>query len=118
VHLPGIAKPVQPDILFISKEHQPVSGTQIFEGVPELIIEAISPSSLRLDQHVKFGVYEQAGVREYWIADPKTRSIAIYYLPGDGPEYIVKGQFAATETVRSKVLKELEFITHTVFPLE
>ncbi len=116
VHLPGIAKPVQPDILFISKEHQPASGTQIFKGAPALIVEVLSPSSLRLDQHVKFGAYERADVREYWIADPKTRSITIYSLPDGGPEYIVHSQFTAAETVQSKRLEELEFITHTVFP--
>lgn len=116
VHLPGIAKPVQPDILFIRKEREPVSGTQIFGGAPDLIVEVLSPSSLRLDQHVKFGAYEQAAVREYWIADPKTRTITVYHLPESSPEYILFGQFTATETVQSKVLAGLEFTAVTVFP--
>lgn len=117
VHLPGIAKPVQPDILFIRTERQPASGTQIFEGAPDLIVEVLSPGSLRLDQYVKFGAYEQAGVREYWIADPKIRVITIYYLPENGPEYILFGQFTANETVQSKLLPGLEFVAGTVFPL-
>jgi Uma2 family endonuclease len=116
VHLPGIAKPVQPDVLFIRKERQPVTGTQIFEGAPDLIVEVLSPSSLRLDQHVKFGAYERAGVGEYWIADPKTQAITIYYLPDEGPEYVLLGQFTAAETVQSKVLPGLAFIAGTVFP--
>jgi Uma2 family endonuclease len=115
VHLPGIAKPVQPDVLFIRKERQPVSGTQIFEGPPDLVVEVLSPSSLRLDQHVKFGAYEQAGVREYWIADPKTQAITIYHLPDEGPEYVLLGQFTANETVQSKVLPGLEFSASTIF---
>ncbi|HRQ36833.1 MAG TPA: Uma2 family endonuclease [Chloroflexota bacterium] len=117
VHLPGIAKPVQPDILYIRKERQPVSGTQIFDGAPDLIIEVLSPSSLRLDQHVKFGAYEQAGVHEYWIADPKTRAITIYHLPENSPEYILFGQFTANETVQSKLLPGLAFVAGTVFPV-
>lgn len=116
VHLPGIAKPVQPDILFIRQERQPASGTQIFEGAPDLIVEVLSPSSLRLDQHVKFGAYEQAGVREYWIADPKTRTITVYHLPENSPEYVLLGQFTAVETVQSKVLAGLEFTAVSVFP--
>ncbi|MCL4261750.1 MAG: Uma2 family endonuclease [Anaerolineae bacterium] len=115
VHFPGIAKPVQPDVLFIRQERQPASGTQIFEGAPDLIVEVLSPSSLRLDQHVKFGAYEQAGVREYWIADPKTRAITIYYLPENSPEYILVGQFTAVETVQSKLLPGLEFAAGAVF---
>lgn len=115
VHLTGIAKPVQPDILFISKNHQPAAGTQVFEGTPELIVEVLSPSSLRLDQHIKFGAYERAGVREYWIADPKTRSIIVNSLPDDGPEYILHGQFTGSEIVQSKILQGLEFIADSVF---
>lgn len=118
VHLPGIAKPVQPDILFISKEREPESGTQIFEGAPDLIVEVLSPSSLRLDQHVKFGAYERAGVREYWIVDPKTRAIVIYYLPVNSPEYILVGQFTAEETMQSKLLPSLEFVAGSVFPAQ
>ncbi len=62
VHLPGIAKPMQPDVLFIAAERQPHAGTQIFEGAPDLIVEVLSPSSLRLDQYNKFGAYERAGI--------------------------------------------------------
>ncbi|MEK7328569.1 MAG: Uma2 family endonuclease, partial [Chloroflexota bacterium] len=86
VHLPGIAKPVQPDVLFIAAQRQPASDTQIFEGAPDLVVEVISPSSLRLDQHIKFGAYEQAKVREYWLVDPKPRSVEVYTLPANGVE--------------------------------
>ncbi|GIK58997.1 MAG: Uma2 family endonuclease [Chloroflexi bacterium] len=118
VHLPGIAKPVQPDILFIRTERQPASGTQIFEGAPDLIVEVLSPGSLRLDQYVKFGAYERAGVREYWIADPKARVITIYYLPENSPEYILSGQFTTNETLQSKLLPGLAFVAGTVFPAQ
>ncbi len=115
VHLPGIAKPVQPDILFIAKKRIPTPGTQIFEGAPDLIVEVLSPGSLRLDQHVKFGAYEQAGVREYWIVDPKTRAITVYSLPENSPEYILLGQFTGNEAVQSRVLEGLSFVASAVF---
>ncbi|HID54548.1 MAG TPA: Uma2 family endonuclease [Anaerolineae bacterium] len=115
VHLPGIAKPVQPDILFIAKDRIPSPGTQIFEGAPDLIVEVLSPSSLRLDQHVKFGAYEQAGVREYWIVDPKTRAITVYSLPENSPEYILLGQFTGNEAVQSRALEGLSFAASSVF---
>jgi Uma2 family endonuclease len=115
VHLPGIAKPVQPDVLFITAERQPQSGTQIFEGAPDLIVEVLSPGSLRLDQHIKFGAYERAGVREYWIADPKTRSATIYTLPEGGQEYLLLGQFTGDETLHSRVLPGLELAIDSLF---
>ncbi len=115
VHLPGIAKPVQPDVLFITTERQPGPGTQIFEGAPDLIVEVLSPSSIRLDQHIKFGAYEQAGVREYWIADPKTRAVIIYTLPSGGQEYALLGQFTAADALRSNILPGLEIAVGQIF---
>lgn len=115
VHLPDIARPVQPDILFIAADHQPEAGAQGFEGAPDLIVEVLSPSSIRLDNHIKFGAYEQAGVREYWIADPKTQSITIHILPEGGQEYALHGQFGPADTLTSKVLAGLELPVASLF---
>lgn len=115
VHLPGIAKPVQPDVLFIRADRQPKADIQLFTGAPDLIVEVLSPSSLRRDQHIKFGAYEQAGVREYWIADPKTRSVIVYSMPENGQEYLLLGQFTAGETIHSQVLAGLEVAVDGLF---
>ncbi len=115
VHLPGIAQPVQPDVLFIAAERQPEARTQVFTGAPDLIVEVLSPSSLRLDQHIKFGAYEQARVKEYWIADPKTRSVIVYTLPSDSREYVVVGQFALGEMIQSLLFPKLQLAVETVF---
>lgn len=115
VHLPGIAKPVQPDVLFIRADQRPKTDVQIFTGAPDLVVEVLSPSSLRRDQHIKFGAYERAGVREYWIADPKTRSVTIYTLPEDGQEYLLVGQFTAGEMLHSHVLAGLKVAVDGLF---
>ncbi|MBI4768922.1 MAG: Uma2 family endonuclease [Chloroflexi bacterium] len=115
VHLPGIARPVQPDVLFIAAERQPHPGASFYEGAPDLIVEVLSPGSLRLDQAVKLSAYERAGVREYWLADPKTRSITTYTLPAGGQEYLLLGQFAAGEHLRSNVLPGLELAVEGLF---
>jgi Uma2 family endonuclease len=81
VHLSEFSCPVQPDILFISAARQPPLGAKFFEGAPDLIVEVVSPSSIRLDRSIKFDAYEQAGVAEYWIVDTKTRSVEVLRWP-------------------------------------
>ena len=47
-------------------------------GAPDLVIEVVSPSSITLDYMIKFGEYQRAGVREYWIVDPSKSSVRVY----------------------------------------
>ena len=52
-------------------------------GPPDWIIEITSPSTHKKDFNEKFDLYEAAGVREYWIAVPKSAEIYAYTLVGD-----------------------------------
>lgn len=49
-------------------------------GAPDWIIEIISPSNSSHDYVRKLSLYADAGVREYWIVDPRQESIFVYYL--------------------------------------
>jgi len=49
-------------------------------GAPDLVIEIISPSTARYDRIYKFRKYQQAGVKEYWIVDPETKSVQVCIL--------------------------------------
>lgn len=49
-------------------------------GAPDLIIEILSPSTANNDKKSKKAIYEKFGVREYWIVDPKGKSIEVYRL--------------------------------------
>lgn len=51
-----------------------------WRGAPDLIVEILSPTSVRRDKIQKFELYERAGVREYWIVDPEPRSIEVWAL--------------------------------------
>lgn len=113
VHLSESSRPVQPDVLFIRAERQPPPGTQVFEGAPDLIVEVVSPSSIRLDRTIKFDAYEQAGVAEYWIVDPKTRSVEVHTLSRG--EYAVFGQYTNDEVIESALLSGLQIKTSALF---
>lgn len=116
VRLPGVADPVEPDLLFFRTGNQPQTGDQYFAGVPDLIAEVLSPGTSRLDQHVKFGVYEKAGIPEYWLVDPKSRSISVYHLDTQRREYDEFGRFGSDETVRSRLLEGFEAAVAALFP--
>ncbi len=61
----------EPDLLFIATENQTNLTAKQFNGAPDLLVEIISPSSVTEDRVRKFTEYEQAGVREYWLIDPR-----------------------------------------------
>lgn len=49
-------------------------------GAPDLVVEVLSPSSIKRDRVYKKRVYEQCGVREYWIVNPMDKSVEVYLL--------------------------------------
>ena len=53
-------------------------------GAPDMIVEILSPSSLKRDINEKFNLYEEAGVKEYWIVHPKDKSVNVFILQEDG----------------------------------
>ena len=113
VHLPGIAQPVQPDVLFVAQARRAIVKPKFIEGAPDLIVEVLSPSTNRLDRRIKFDAYERAGVREYWIVNPKLRSVEVYTLVRG--EYVLHGEYGPAEQVASEVLPGLQLLTNTVF---
>ncbi|HXF64987.1 MAG TPA: Uma2 family endonuclease [Caldilineaceae bacterium] len=61
----------EPDLLFVSNEHLDRVTEKRIEGPADLVVEVISPESAGRDRAEKFDEYQQAGVREYWIIDPR-----------------------------------------------
>lgn len=116
IHLAEDTRPLQPDVLFIKKERQPRRGAKFFEGPPDLVVEVISPSSLRTDRLVKFTTYQQFGVAEYWLVDPKYGYVEVYTL--EAGEFKLLGQFDGEQIIQSKILAGLEIVTQTLFVTE
>ena len=53
-------------------------------GAPDMIVEVLSPSTAKKDMTEKFGLYEDSGVREYWIVHPSDKTIQVFLLQKDG----------------------------------
>lgn len=66
---------VQPDVLIVCDRDK--IDSHIF-GHPDLVVEILSPSSRKKDNQIKLRKYMNAGVKEYWIVDPKQKKILVY----------------------------------------
>lgn len=79
--VPGAKKDstvVQPDLTVIC-DLSKVDERGCF-GIPDILVEIVSPGNSRHDMNVKFKLYEACGVKEYWIIQPQERSVLIYVL--------------------------------------
>jgi len=91
----------QPDLIYISNERSGIIKEKI-HGPPDLIMEILSPSTAHDDLVRKKRTYEEAGVKEYWVADPKERAVEMYENRGEGFSLISKAQ--RTGVVKSSLL--------------
>lgn len=71
---------VQPDLIFVSAANVGIIKQRAIFGIPNLLIELISPSSVRRDRSDKKDLYARFGVKEYWIGDPANKSLEILTL--------------------------------------
>jgi len=77
---------VQPDLVIVCDLSK--IDDKGYRGTPDMVIEILSQSSSTRDKLLKFNLYLCAGVREYWIIDPESRTVQVCVLK-DG-EYTVK----------------------------
>ena len=89
----------QPDLVVIC-DRSKLSGTGCM-GSPDMVIEILSPSSVRHDRLVKFQHYQNAGVREYWIVDPENKIVSVHIL--ENGKYITNA-YGDTDAVPVHVL--------------
>ena len=70
-------------------------------GAPDMVVEILSPSTSARDRWIKFNQYLQAGVREYWIVDPDSRTLSVHVL--ENGKYVTTA-YGDTGTVSVRVL--------------
>ncbi|TAF69139.1 MAG: Uma2 family endonuclease [Flavobacterium sp.] len=106
-----ISTVVQPDICVIcDKEKLDDRGCL---GAPDLIIEILSPGNSKKEMDIKFDLYEENGVKEYWIVEPYQKSILIYTLQKG--TYIGLKPIAEEGLVHSPLFPELSFNVADIF---
>jgi Uma2 family endonuclease len=97
---------VQPDAIFVASGRDAIVTARDVEGPPDLVVEILSPWSVRRDRVTKAAVYARAGVRHYWLVDPEARIIEIYEAGGEA--YQLVATHGAAGVVRTGLFPELE----------
>ena len=85
------------------------------KGAPEMVIEILSPSTLRHDRLVKLNLYDQAGVLEYWIVDPQNRAVPVFRRDG-GAALRICEEYGHTQVAKVSVLDGCFLELSKVFP--
>ncbi|MFN8672453.1 MAG: Uma2 family endonuclease [Candidatus Sericytochromatia bacterium] len=105
---------VQPDILFVKKENENILQKRGVFGTPNLIVEILSKSSVKIDKFEKFKLYEKYGVEEYWILDPENKSVEVFLLV-DGRYELKSVSSDEGDIVKSYVIKDFEVGIKDIF---
>ena len=71
---------VEPNLVVVLNEHASRIRREAIEGVPDLVVEIVSPSTAYRDRGLKLDLYQKSGVPEYWIVDPERRVVQQYVL--------------------------------------
>lgn len=83
-------------------------------GAPDWIIEILSPGTTARDTHDKFDLYEEAGVREYWMVTPEQKNVIVYVL-SDAGRYELRGEFYTPGLIPVATLPGLQLEWAEVF---
>lgn len=102
---------VQPDLSVVCDKNK--LDDKGCNGTPDLIIEVLSPSSIKMDRWNKYQLYEKASVKEYWLVDPTNQSVEVHLLVSQ--QYKFQGVFTKEDTVSVHLLPDLTIDLNEIF---
>ena len=93
---------VQPDVIVVLNPNLGIITESRIIGAPDLAVEVSSPGTVGHDRDKKQRAYAHAGVPEYWIADPWSRTVEVLTL--EEGEYRSRGVFEGKAILPSKIV--------------
>ena len=105
---------VQPDVVFFSRARAHlVKPDAPIRDTPDVAVEVLSPSTAATDRGKKMQTLARYGVPEYWLVDPRAKTVEIYGL---ADEAYVLGQVASIgDVAHSRTLADLSFAVDELF---
>ena len=107
---------VQPDICIICNPEQIDKRGCV--GAPDMIAEVLSPGTSKKDIKDKYQVYEESGVKEYWIVAPQDQTLTIFDFDEYTGKYALRGLYSRENKVSVAVLPGFVLDLSEVFPEE
>lgn len=104
---------VQPDLCIVCDPEKLADGKRCL-GAPDLIIEILSPGNSKKELKNKYELYQEAGVREYWLVHPQDEYVIINVLENN--QYRALPPFVDKE-VTSVIFPDLSLQTEDIFRL-
>lgn len=92
---------VQPDLMIVCDKNK-LDGKRC-NGAPDFIIEIVSPGNPADDYIRKLYYYENYGVREYWIVDPRRKTVTVNYFEKD----MLNIQYSFDSTIKVNIYDDL-----------
>lgn len=105
---------VQPDLVLVCDKSK--LDDKGCNGSPDIIIEVISPSTAKYDRWIKFKLYEQARVKQYWIVEPEYETIEVFQLDID--RYRLQGVYGKGDPLPVSIFEDFSIDLKTIFPDE
>ncbi len=104
----------EPDVLFMLTENRQRRTNEFWTGA-DLVMEVVSDDDPKRDLVTKRNDYAQAGIPEYWIVDPRDRSITVLSLDSSKQEYVEAIRWTDGQTAESVLLGGFRVSVSEVF---
>ncbi len=104
----------EPDVVFLLDRHDGRRQSKFWDGA-DLVMEVVSEDDPHRDLVSKRHEYATAGIREYWIVDPRDRSIIILTLDVTSMKYVESVRFTGIEVAASLLLSNFQIVADDAF---
>src|SRR5690625_4470372 len=102
----------QPDLVLVNRKRIDILSNRGIVGSPDLVVEILSPNSLKRDKVDKLNTYEHYDIPEYWIVDPHHGSLEQYLL--NDRRYELKNIFQDEDTIKSPTIPCVSFTMNQI----
>lgn len=102
---------LQPDVFVLLNAHLDREQADGIHGAPDLAVEVLSDSSGARDLTLKREIYRRSGVTEYWVVDPRSKTLTTFLLQRSGSPVVLREE----ETLSSEVLPGLKGTVRELF---
>ncbi len=83
-------------------------------GVPDLLVEILSPHTKKKDIKYKYDLYEEVGVGEYWVVMPEENILQVFLL--ENGKYQLRGSYTEEDIISPTLFPDLSVDLGEVFP--